>query len=480
MLKQQARAIAALSYATDLGVTLAAIPVAYWLRSGLFPRLFPGLYPTGLLEFSLYLVVAGPVVVLWSLLLFLSGAYRSRRTLGLADEVSMVARVSFFGTLLLTLVVFAARWTFLSRSFLFVFFVVNLFFLVSARVTVRLLARKVRSLGFNYRTVVLVGDTPRARSMARLIHDHPWWGLRLLGLVRERPSDPAETTTANGIPLLGSLADFETILKSFQVDEVILAVDRGDLPRLEDVFLLCEEMGIRTRLVLDFFPHVLARVELDEFQGTPLLTFSTTPDDPTALFLKRAVDVFLGALLLVASVVPLAVAALVIKLTSRGPVLFRQTRCGLNGRPFTLLKLRTMVEGAEERLDDVAHLNEHEGPVFKAANDPRLTPVGRLIRRFSFDEFPQLWNVLRGEMSLVGPRPPLPVEVARYERWQRRRLSMKPGVTGLWQVSGRSDIREFEEWINLDLTYIDNWSLSLDAKILLRTIPTVLTGRGAR
>jgi len=480
MLKQQARAIAALSYATDLGVTLAAVPIAYWLRNDLFPRLVPRLYPAGLLEFSLYLVVVGPIVVLWSLLLFLSNAYRSRRTLGLADEVSLVARVSFFGTLLLTLVVFAARWTFLSRSFLFVFFFVNLFLLVSARVTVRLLARRVRMLGFNYRTVVLVGDSPRARSMARLIHEHPWWGLKLLGLIRERPADPADAGPANGTPVLGTLADFEGIVRDTHVDEVILAVDRGDLPKLEDVFLLCEEMGIRTRLVLDFFPHVLARVELDEFQGTPLLTFSTTPDDPTALVLKRGVDVFLAVVLLAASVIPLGVAALLIKLTSRGPVLFRQTRCGLNGRPFTLLKLRTMVEGAEELLDEVAHLNQHEGPVFKAANDPRLTGIGRLIRRFSFDEFPQLWNVLRGEMSLVGPRPPLPNEVARYERWQRRRLSMKPGVTGLWQVSGRNDIRNFEEWINLDLAYIDNWSLSLDAKILLRTIPTVLSGRGAR
>lgn len=480
MLKQQARAIAALSYATDLGVTLAAVPAAYWLRNDLFPRLFPHLYPAGLLEFSLYLVVVGPIVVLWSGLLFLSGAYRSRRTLGLKDEVSLVARVSFFGTLLLTLVVFAARWTFLSRSFLFVFFFVNLFFLVTARVTVRILARRVRMLGFNYRTVVLVGDTPRARSMARLIREHPWWGLKLLGLVRERPADPEISGDANGVAVLGTLADFETILRTTHVDEVLLAVDRGDLPKLEDVFLLSEEMGIRTRLVIDFFPHVLARVELDEFQGTPLLTFSTTPDDQVALVLKRGVDVLLAVVLLLASVIPLGLAALFIKLTSRGPVLFRQTRCGLNGRPFTLLKLRTMVQGAEELLDDVAHLNEHEGPVFKAANDPRLTVVGRLLRRFSFDEFPQLWNVLRGEMSLVGPRPPLPNEVARYERWQRRRLSMKPGVTGLWQVSGRSDIRDFEEWINLDLAYIDNWSLSLDAKILLRTIPTVLSGRGAR
>ncbi len=173
-------------------------------------------------------------------------------------------------------------------------------------------------------------------------------------------------------------------------------------------------------------------------------------------------------------------AALLVKLTSRGPAFFRQTRCGLNGRSFTLWKLRTMVADAHERLHEVAHLNEHDGPVFKAVGDPRVTPFGRFIRRFSLDELPQLWNVLRGDMSLVGPRPPLPDEVARYERWQRRRLSMKPGVTGLWQVSGRNEIPDFDEWMALDLAYIDNWSLTLDLKILLRTIPVVLTGRGAR
>ncbi len=262
---------------------------------------------------------------------------------------------------------------------------------------------------------------------------------------------------------------------------MILAVDRGDLRKLEDIFLLCEEMGVKTRLVLDFFPHVLARVELEEFQGTPLLTFSTTPDDELALALKRGVDVFLAVVLGLASLLPVAAAAFLIKLTSKGPVLFRQTRCGLNGRPFTLLKLRTMVEGAEERLDEVAHLNVHDGPVFKAANDPRLTSLGTpdaplLVRRAARSSGTSSGERCRSSGRGRRSRD----EVARYERWQRRRLSMKPGVTGLWQVSGRNDIKSFEDWINLDLAYIDNWSLSLDAKILLRTIPTVLTGRGAR
>lgn len=480
MLKQQARTVAATLYAADLASTLASLAAAYVLRSELLPRLFPGRFPTGLYPFSYYLVLAGPIVVVWTALLFGWRAYRSRRTSGLRSEVALLLRISATGTVLLTLVVFAARWDFISRPFLLIFALLNWVLLVFERLFVRLVARWVRARGFNYRTVVLVGDTPRARAMARLLREHPWWGLKLLGVVRERPSTSPEGTTANGLPVLGTLADFTQIVTTLPVDEVILAVDRGDLASLEDIFLMCEEMGIKTRLVLDFFPHVLAKVSLEEFEGTPLLTFSTTPSDQPGLWAKRLIDVS-GAVVLGLLYLPaLLVAALLTKLSSRGPALFRQTRCGLYGRPFTLLKLRTMVDGAHEKLEEVAHLNEHEGPVFKSGSDPRVTPVGRFIRRFSLDEAPQFWNVLRGEMSLVGPRPPIPEEVARYDRWQRRRLSMKPGLTGLWQVSGRSDIPDFDEWMALDLAYIDNWSLGLDLKILARTIPAVLKGEGAR
>lgn len=479
MLKQQARSVAASLYAADLTSTLAALAAAYIVRSELLPRFFPERL-TPLYPFTWYLVLVGPVVVIWTGLLFLAGAYRSRRTSGLKDEALLVGKIVLGGTVLLTILVYGLRLDFISRPFLPLFAVLNTLFLVVERLTVRIVARRVRARGFNYRTVVIIGDTPRARSMARLIHDHPWWGLKLLGVVRERPASSEAGTTAGGLPVLGSLEDFPTILTSLPVDEVILAVDRGDVDQLEDVFLMCEEMGVKTRLILDFFPHVFAKVELEEFDGTPLLTFSTTPAETGALLVKRAVDVGLALVLGVVCLPLAAVLALLIKLSSHGPVLFRQVRCGLSGRPFTFYKLRTMTEDAEERLAEVAHLNEHEGPVFKSSHDPRVTSFGRFLRRFSLDEIPQLWNVLKGEMSLVGPRPPLPDEVARYEKWQRRRLSMKPGLTGLWQVSGRSDLPSFDQWMELDLAYIDNWSLTLDAKILLRTIPTVLSGRGAR
>jgi exopolysaccharide biosynthesis polyprenyl glycosylphosphotransferase len=224
---------------------------------------------------------------------------------------------------------------------------------------------------------------------------------------------------------------------------------------------------------------MLSRTFVGEFEGTPMLTLESTPSDPIPLALKRALDVA-GALvgLVLLSPVFLA-AALAVRLSSPGPVLYRQDRVGLNGRVFKILKFRSMYADADRRLAELRAHNEMDGPVFKMANDPRMTPVGRWLRRYSLDELPQLWNVLVGEMSLVGPRPPIPDEVQAYERWQRRRLSMKSGITCLWQVEGRNDI-DFETWMKLDMEYIDNWSLALDMKILLKTIPVVLLARGAR
>jgi len=210
----------------------------------------------------------------------------------------------------------------------------------------------------------------------------------------------------------------------------------------------------------------------------PLLSFATTPTSQLQLMAKRVLDIALASLLLLLGLPVVTMIALAIKVTSGGSVLFRQTRCGLNGRFFTLYKFRTMVEDAEERRRELLHLNEMQGPVFKLKSDPRVTLLGRFLRRFSLDEFPQFWNVLRGDMSLVGPRPPIPEEVAQYKRWQRRRLAMKPGLTCLWQISGRNNI-DFDRWMQLDLEYIDSWSPMLDLKILLKTIPVVLTGKGA-
>jgi exopolysaccharide biosynthesis polyprenyl glycosylphosphotransferase len=335
----------------------------------------------------------------------------------------------------------------------------------------------VRSRGFNFRTALLVGTGPKAAQFGDFLEGHPHWGFRVIGYLDD---DGGEIALRNRWPCLGRITDMETVLSSEVVDEVIFVIEKGKLGEYEEALLVAERHGVRAHVSLDIFPHVLARPVLEELDGIPLLTFTTTPSNPAELATKRAIDLVLALALFLVTLPVQMLAALAILLGSGGgPVLFRQVRCGLNGRLFTLLKFRTMEPGAEDRLTEISHLNEMTGPVFKVRRDPRLTPVGKLLRRLSIDELPQLWNVIAGNMSLVGPRPPLPEEVSRYEPWQRRRLSMKPGLTCLWQVSGRSEL-DFDRWMALDLKYIDTWSPLLDLKILLKTVPAVLSGRGAR
>ncbi len=243
--------------------------------------------------------------------------------------------------------------------------------------------------------------------------------------------------------------------------------------------LLCEEQGVNVRVVLNFFPNRISKLAVEDLEGIPMLAFSSAPSAMAPLAGKRVFDVVVSALALLLMSPLLILIAIAIKLDSPGPVFFRQRRVGLSGREFRLYKFRSMSHDAEARLSELRSRNEMDGPVFKMRDDPRVTRVGRLLRKTSLDEFPQFLNVLRGEMSVVGPRPPLPSEVRLYERWQRRRLSVKPGITCTWQVSGRNEI-DFARWMDLDLHYIDNWSLWHDLKIVLLTIPAVVFGRGAR
>jgi exopolysaccharide biosynthesis polyprenyl glycosylphosphotransferase len=324
--------------------------------------------------------------------------------------------------------------------------------------------------------VMVVGTGARAVHLARGLEQSSEYGVRLRGFLSEGPVAPAEIQLRASYKVL-PIADLHSILRQHVVDEVIFAVGSESLAELEEVFLMCDEEGVRTRVAVDFFPHVNSTVSLERFGETPLLTFSAAPYDEIRLLLKRMTDIAIAAAGLVVLAPWMAAIAILIRLTSPGPVIFRQVRCGLNGRLFLFYKFRSMVENAEELKKNLEHLNVRE-TAFKIPRDPRLTAIGRFLRKFSIDEWPQLWNVLRGDMSLVGPRPAVPGEVEQYKRWQRRRLRMRPGLTCLWAISGRDNV-DFETWMKLDMQYIDNWSLALDWKILLRTIPRVLTGRGA-
>jgi exopolysaccharide biosynthesis polyprenyl glycosylphosphotransferase len=251
------------------------------------------------------------------------------------------------------------------------------------------------------------------------------------------------------------------------------------MSQVEEMVLACAEQGVRTTIAADLFSLGLVKSGMSYFGGMPLIHFQTPPGDSWELSVKRGIDVVVaGVALLVLAPVMAAIAFGVTR--TPGPIFFRQTRVGLNGRLFQMYKFRSMFAGSEVVPEDLRELNEMNGPVFKLTNDPRVTPFGRFLRRFSLDELPQFWNVFIGEMSLVGPRPPIPGEVSMYERRSRRRLSMRPGLTCTWQVSGRNEIRDFDLWVKLDLEYIDNWSLTGDLLLLFRTIPAVLLGNGAR
>jgi exopolysaccharide biosynthesis polyprenyl glycosylphosphotransferase len=303
---------------------------------------------------------------------------------------------------------------------------------------------------------------------------------RLRGELHERPDSGVEIVTE--LDLKDTATDqFVQLLHEHAVNGVILSTRHAHFDRAETVVSACELEGVEVWLVADFFKTLISRTSLDDLYGRPVLVFRSAPESSWQGMIKQVFD-FVGALfLLVVLTLPMLVVALIIKLTSPGPVFFRQLRSGLNGGPFTIYKFRTMGTNAEQVKHELAAMNEMTGPVFKVTGDPRITPVGKWLRKFSIDELPQLLNVLRGEMSLVGPRP-LPVdEIKRInDLAHRRRLSVKPGLTCLWQVSGRNQILDFKDWVRLDLEYIDNWSLWLDFKILLRTIPVVFVGTGAK
>jgi exopolysaccharide biosynthesis polyprenyl glycosylphosphotransferase len=346
---------------------------------------------------------------------------------------------------------------------------------VCLRLVIFLGLRGIRRQGHNYRNLLIVGSGARAVRALESIEQHPEWGLRVVGFVDDSdvPVDPR-------IPFeqIHKFINFPNLVRDVVIDEVIVACPRSMLDQILPVVGVCAQVGVPITLLSDLFGDVLPPPRVTRFNSLTALSFAPVYHSRSKLAIKRLMDVIGAgcALALVAPVIGLA--ALIIRRTSPGPAIFRNIRCGRNGRPFEMLKLRTMSVDAEQRKEQLAALNEMDGPVFKMQDDPRVTPVGRVLRRWSIDELPQLWNVLKGDMSLVGPRPPIPDEVHQYETSERRRLSMRPGITCLWQVNGRNAIG-FADWVKLDVEYIDNWSLGLDLEILAKTVPAVLKKTGA-
>ncbi len=376
------------------------------------------------------------------------------------------------------LIVFFSRQT-LDQEFLLYAGAFTLVLLLLYRSAARLLIWRVRRHGYNYRQILIIGGNERARHLVDLMVNQGWHGYKLAGLLDDDP-DRIRFLADYQVPYLGRLDDLEKVLLNQIIDEVYVCLPvRAYYEKITSMAHLCEGIGTPIRMIADLFPLRIATSRVKQFGDIPLLSLSAVPEAEFQLFLKRVVDIVVSAgfLLFVASWL-FPIVAILIKLDSKGPVFFLQERVGLNQRRFKIIKFRSMVADAEERKRLLEAYNEADGPVFKMRRDPRVTRVGRWLRKFSIDEMPQFINVFLGQMSLVGPRPPIPSEVEKYTWDQRRRLSVRPGLTGLQQVSGRSDLT-FDQWVELDLAYIDNWSLMLDFRILLRTFEVVILARGA-
>jgi exopolysaccharide biosynthesis polyprenyl glycosylphosphotransferase len=492
MIKEQEYIFTRINMALDGLVGVVAIALAHGLRNDIIaPYLLPDVFRSAS-QFSDYAWLAWATPVILIPVLYYNRYYGSDRFRN-PRELRRIAVISAIETVaILSLISFflqgkhgenVAQRALLgnenvSRGILLLTAPILAMLLVIKSVLVSKVLVFFRARGHFCRNLLIVGSGLPLRRFLALIKNHPVWGFRVEGIIDDVGR---EAKFVDGIPVVGRLSNLIPFVESHCVDEVVFLPEQLSLSELTPYLEQCEVMGVRTRLSLNFFEPSIAKPVLDFFEGFPVVTYTPTREMNAALLFKYTFDRIAAAILLIVLSPIFVITAILIKITSeswKDPIFYGQTRCGLNGKPFTCWKFRSMKVGAEKELDRLRDKNVMGGPVFKMRDDPRVTKIGKFIRKTSIDELPQLWNVLRGEMSLVGPRPPIPSEVEKYDRWQRRRLSMKPGITCLWQVSGRNQL-PFDVWMKLDLEYIDNWSLWLDFKILLKTVYVVATGYGA-
>ena len=424
-------------------------------------------------------VLFGGFLLVWHIVFSSFGVYSSKRLSARWAEVLDVAKAATLGSGIIYVAAIPLRIEMVTPLFLLFFWTTSVLGGAASRVVLRGMLGGIRRRGRNLREMVVVGTNARALRFARRIESRPELGYRIAGFV-DVPWLGLGMFQQTGYRLVSDFSSFPRFLREQVVDEVVIALPMessyGQAARIAG---LCEEQGIIVRMLSDMFNLRLAHSRAEEFEGVPVTTLATGSPDGWPHFCKRALDIVVSLAAMVALSPVFLLAAIVVKLTSPGSTFFCQERVGLGKRRFCLYKFRTMVANAPERQWEVERLNEAVGPVFKIKDDPRLTRAGRFLRKTSIDELPQLFNVLKGDMSLVGPRP-LPVRDYQgfHQDWQRRRFSVRPGITCLWQVNGRSGI-PFEKWMELDMEYIDQWSLGLDFKILAKTIPAVIKGAGA-
>lgn len=469
----------------DLVILFLAFPIAYYVDEFIRYITFWNVKAyalghsfSGFLYFAAkyWLMFIGFPLIWWGLFL-LNRIYHDYRTLSFKNLAWTIFVTSIWASFVSGSLIFFFKVDMASRLFFLIYSITAYLLIIFEKAVVLIILDRIHSRGYNQENLLVVGTGKRARDFIRNVKEHSNWGLHIVGLIDDDPKYFGKQV--EGYRVLGRLQDVGFIVNRLVIDRVIFVVPRLWLDRIEDAILECEKVGVSTSISLDLYNLHIAKARQTDFNGFPLLEFQTFYAKEWQLFIKRLMDILISAAALIFFSPIILLVAILIRLTSKGSVLFRQTRIGLNGRKFTLYKFRSMVADAEALRTKLEASNEMDGPVFKIKHDPRITPIGYIIRKTSIDELPQFINVLKGDMSIVGPRPPLVSEVEHYEVWQRRRLSLKPGITCIWQVSGRNQIG-FDEWMRMDLEYIDRWSLALDFKLIFRTFWVVITGYGAQ
>lgn len=457
----------------DLALTALAFILACYIKSYCLPQSIRGLT----IDYNFILLM---IIIIWYTSFSLFYKYEFIRESSISSLSFKIGKLVTINMAVLICCLYLLKSAeSVSRIVFIIFYILDTLMLIAGRrITYHLIKENYTRL-YNLKNVIIIGNRQRAIDVIRALKRSKYSGYNIIGCLGIEDNF-LEQEVHEGIKTLGTLNDYNIVLKNHSVDEVVFAVSLDLIKDPGSHIEIAEKMGITVRIIPECQAYdiirnsEIARLSLVEFFGLPTFTFVSSPIYHHDSILVKTIIDYIGSVILIILLSPVFLLIFVlIKLTSKGPVIFEQKRSGLNGRIFRFYKFRTMIEKAEEAKDLLDKHNEMDGPVFKIANDPRITRVGKFLRKTSLDELPQLFNVLRGEMSLVGPRPPIPSEVKEYETWQMRRLSMKPGLTCLWQVGGRNKIN-FNDWMALDLKYIDNWSLWLDLQIFLKTFFAVI------